>query len=187
LCLCFSRFFQDDTVAEVEPKAEAPPESALVEGMKKGGIEMLLSLLSVAPAILAQWAIWLMLILFLLIYAPGFYDSFINLFPLIRDKRRAATCKRPFRYQYVGIAICNTHRSWATHASHSADTDSLAAGLGLAVGACRRFDRSAFAGGNKACCLPLEATGLSGGPDRDRGLNRNPVLQRYFFAKAAVM
>jgi predicted PurR-regulated permease PerM len=102
LCLCFSRFFQDDTVAEVEPKADPPPESALVEGIKKGGIEMLLSLLSVAPAILAQWAIWLMLILFLLIYAPGFYDSFINLFPSIRDKPRAANCKRLFRYQYVG-------------------------------------------------------------------------------------
>jgi predicted PurR-regulated permease PerM len=86
----FSRFFQGDEAEAVEPAVEPPPENALVEGVKEGGVEVLLSMLSVAPAILAQWAIWLILVLFLLIYGPGFYDNFINLFPLIRNKRRAA-------------------------------------------------------------------------------------------------
>lgn len=86
----FSRFFQDDNAKAVKPEAEPPPDSALVEGVKQGGVEMLLSVIGVAPAILAQWAIWLILVMFLLIYGPGIYDSFINLFPLIRDKRRAA-------------------------------------------------------------------------------------------------
>lgn len=85
----FSRFFQGEEVDAVTPEVEPPPESALVTGVKEGGVEILLSILSGAPAIVAQWGVWLILVLFLLIYGPGFYDNFINLFPLIRNKRRA--------------------------------------------------------------------------------------------------
>lgn len=85
----FSRFFQGDDVEAVTPEAERPPESALVTGVKEGGVEILLSIVSKAPAIVAQWAVWLVLVLFLLIYGPGFYNTFINLFPPIRNKRRA--------------------------------------------------------------------------------------------------
>jgi predicted PurR-regulated permease PerM len=71
--------------------APAPAEpSALVEGVKQGGVEVLLSLLGAAPFIVTQIGIWLILVLFLLIFGPGLYDDAINLMPMIRDKRRAS-------------------------------------------------------------------------------------------------
>ena len=88
----FSRFFggeADEPDPVVVPAPEPPPESALVEGVKKGGIDIILSVLGVAPFIVAQCAIWLILVLFLLIYGPALYDNAINLLPMIRNKRRA--------------------------------------------------------------------------------------------------
>ena len=84
----FSKFFGGED-EQVEPEPEPPPDSALVESVKKGGIDIVLSMLGVAPFILAQCAIWLILLLFLLIYGPGLYDNCINLLPMIRNKRRA--------------------------------------------------------------------------------------------------
>mgnify|MGYP003670135162 CR=1 FL=1 len=85
----FSKFFGGEDEAEA-PKAEPPADSALVESVKKGGIDIVFSMLGAAPFILAQCAIWLILLLFLLIYGPGLYDNCINLLPMIRNKRRAA-------------------------------------------------------------------------------------------------
>lgn len=84
----FSRFFKGDTDQPVEPEAEEPKESALVEGVKKGGMEIILAMLGAAPFIVAQGAIWLILVLFLLIFGPGLYANVINLAPMITDKRR---------------------------------------------------------------------------------------------------
>lgn len=81
-----------DEPAPVAPPAPAPApqeESALVEGVKQGGAEIILSMLAAAPVIVAQCAVWVILVLFLLIFGPALYDSFIDLLPMIRDKRRA--------------------------------------------------------------------------------------------------
>ncbi len=89
----FARFFgvydDEPVAAPVVEKPEPPAESALVEGVKKGGVDILLSVLGVAPFIVAQFALWMILVLFLLIYGPGLYDNAINLLPMIRNKRRA--------------------------------------------------------------------------------------------------
>lgn len=85
--------FRSDEPAPV-PVPEAVPQpiepSALVEGVKQGGVEALLSVLAATPFVVTQFGIWLILVLFLLIFGPGVYDNVINLMPMIRDKRRAA-------------------------------------------------------------------------------------------------
>jgi predicted PurR-regulated permease PerM len=91
----FFGLFADDAPEPAPAAAQAiPPEpvedSALMEGVKQGGVEALLSLVSATPFIITQFGIWLILVLFLLIFGPGLYDNVINLMPMIRDKRRAA-------------------------------------------------------------------------------------------------
>jgi predicted PurR-regulated permease PerM len=58
--------------------------------------------------------------LFLLIYGPGLYDNFINLFPLIRDKRRAVLLVGRLRQELSRYIITVTI---------------INAGLGLVTGA----------------------------------------------------
>lgn len=91
------RFTFFGLIDEPEPLPVAPTpapapaeESALVEGVKEGGAAIILSMLAAAPVIVAQCAVWLILVLFLLIFGPNLYTNFIDLLPMIRDKRRAA-------------------------------------------------------------------------------------------------
>lgn len=86
----FFGWFADDEEAAPPPVAPEPKkESALVEEVKRGGIEILVAVLGAAPVVVAQFALWLILVLFLLIFGPGLYDSAIENSPLVRDKRRA--------------------------------------------------------------------------------------------------
>lgn len=86
----FNPFGWFDDEPQAPPPAAAPEKgSALVEQVKKGGMEILLAALGAAPSVLAQFALWLILLLFLLIFGPGLYASFIDSFSLARDRRRA--------------------------------------------------------------------------------------------------
>tara|TARA_R110001599_G_scaffold65838_2_gene185775 strand:- start:28002 stop:29216 length:1215 start_codon:yes stop_codon:yes gene_type:complete len=82
-------WFRDDEEPEIAPPPEAAGDSALVESVKKGGIEVLISLLAATPYIIAKFMVWVILVLFLLICGPGLYTQCIELFPQVRDKRRA--------------------------------------------------------------------------------------------------
>lgn len=73
----------------VEPVVEKAPESTLVDGVKASSVEIVFSVLSATPVIVAQLVIWLILVLFLLIFGPGLYENIINRSPLVKDKRRA--------------------------------------------------------------------------------------------------
>jgi len=114
----FFGLFSSDEVAPPEPVPEPQKESALVEGVKKGGVEVLLSMLGTAPVIVAQVAIWLILVLFLLIFGPDLYDSGINLLPMIRDKRRASLLVGRLRQELsryiVTVTIINAALGVAT-------------------------------------------------------------------------
>lgn len=83
------RWFRNAEPPPVEPPIETATDSALVEGVKKSGIEVLISLFSATPFIIAQFMVWVILVLFLLIFGPGLYRSGIELFPQVSDKRRA--------------------------------------------------------------------------------------------------
>ncbi|MCB1687479.1 MAG: AI-2E family transporter, partial [Halioglobus sp.] len=109
----FSRFFQwDEEVEAVVAEPEPPEENALVEGVKESGIAIVLSMLGAAPFIVAQIGIWLILVLFLLIYGPGLYNNFINLLPMIGNKRRTVLLVGRLRQQLsryiLTVTIINT-------------------------------------------------------------------------------
>ena len=78
-----------------EEKAEAPPpdkpkgESALSVRLMQGGLELLISVLGAAPVVIAQFTVCVILVLFLLIFGPNLYDTFIQVVPSVRDKRKA--------------------------------------------------------------------------------------------------
>ncbi len=115
----FSRFFQwHEDVESVAEEAEPAQENALVEGVKKSGIEIVLSMLGAAPFIVAQFAIWLILVLFLLIYGPGLYNNFVNLLPMIRNKRRTILLVGRLRQQLsryiLTVTVINTALGFVT-------------------------------------------------------------------------
>ena len=83
------RWFQSVEEPKVEPPTATEGDSALVEGVKQSGIEVLISLFSATPFIIAQFLVWVILVLFLLIFGPGLYRNGIALFPQVGDKRRA--------------------------------------------------------------------------------------------------
>ncbi|MEZ5572529.1 MAG: AI-2E family transporter [Halioglobus sp.] len=95
----FGLFAGDEPVAAPVVAPEPPAKSALVEGVKKGGVAVMLSILGAAPFIAAQVAVWLILVLFLMIFGPGVYDNVINLFPVIRDKRRTTVLTGRLRHE----------------------------------------------------------------------------------------
>tara|TARA_R110002049_G_scaffold67693_1_gene175741 strand:- start:2556 stop:3734 length:1179 start_codon:yes stop_codon:yes gene_type:complete len=117
----FSRFFQSDDDEVVPEEAEPAEESALVKGVKTSGVEILLSVLGAAPFIVAQFGVWLILLLFLLIYGPGLYNNFINLLPMIGNKRRAILLVGRLRQQLsryiLTVTIINATLGLATGAA----------------------------------------------------------------------
>ncbi|MFV8820108.1 AI-2E family transporter [Haliea sp. E17] len=79
-----------------EPEPDRPPAKAsngeqdpLRAQLVKGGIEVLVSLLGAAPILLVQMLTFLVLVLFQLIFGKRLYESAIELFPRMREKRRA--------------------------------------------------------------------------------------------------
>lgn len=82
-------FFGDE---EEEPKApavdESPAESALWARLMQGGLELLISFFGAAPVVIAQFTTCVILVLFLLIFGPNLYNTFIDVLPPARDKRK---------------------------------------------------------------------------------------------------
>ena len=64
----------------------------------QGGVELMVQMLGATPAVLAQFFTFLVLVLFMLIFGPTLYSTFIQVFPQIRDKQAATDLlerKRP--------------------------------------------------------------------------------------------
>lgn len=81
-------FFSDDD--EPEPQHAVPADDgALSLGLAQGGLEVLMSMLAAAPGVLAQFVVGVILALFLLVFGPRLYESFIEVLPQVKDKRRA--------------------------------------------------------------------------------------------------
>ncbi len=89
----FFGLFDDDE----EEKAPAPPpqtttqKDAVSERLLQGGLEMVISVLSATPVALVQLMTFAILVLFQLIFGPNLYQSAIEIFPRVQDKRRART------------------------------------------------------------------------------------------------
>ena len=87
----FLDFFSDDKQEAAEPPPAAKPagDSALSLRLMQGGLEVLVSVLGAAPVVIAQFTICLVLVLFLLVFGPNLYATFIEVVPFVQDKRQA--------------------------------------------------------------------------------------------------
>ena len=87
----FFDFFGDEEQEEVEAARpdKAQGDSALSVRLMQGGLELLISVLGAAPVVIAQFTVCVILVLFLLIFGPNLYDTFIQVVPSVKDKRKA--------------------------------------------------------------------------------------------------
>lgn len=96
-------------------KAEQAPvksdDNAMSQRLKQGGLEIMLSVLSSTPLILAQLMTGVILTLFLLIFGPKLFEAFIRYFPKITDKDQArclvATIQKELSRYIVTVSIIN--------------------------------------------------------------------------------
>jgi predicted PurR-regulated permease PerM len=78
----------DDEPVVVEEKKN---NSALSVRVTQGGIDIIISILVATPMALAQFTTFLILVMFLLIFGPGLYASYLEILPLEASNRRSAT------------------------------------------------------------------------------------------------
>jgi len=93
--LNFFGWFDDDEeeVAKTEiaqKPAAAQPGTALADRLVVGGIELTMTVLAETPVFLAQTLVCIILVVFLLVYGPGVYNTAIEVLPQIRDKTQAS-------------------------------------------------------------------------------------------------
>ena len=84
----FFGFFSSDEETEIIQKTDTPGNSELSERVMRGGIEIIVSVLSATPVVIAQFMTFVILVLFLLIFGPKLYDNYLDIFPSGADKRR---------------------------------------------------------------------------------------------------
>lgn len=118
----FSGFFGNDSEAEAEPAGAEETiekdEDRVSEKIKQSGVEVILTMLSGAPLVIAQLLTTVMLTLFLLVFGPGLFLSFVNAFPRIQQKRRSVVLVRTIQVELsryiVTVSAINTCLGLAT-------------------------------------------------------------------------
>ncbi|MDO8862274.1 AI-2E family transporter [Haliea sp. E1-2-M8] len=120
----FFGLFGDDSATEAEAEtvnveeSAAKDENRVSEKIKQSGVEVILTMLSGAPWMIAQLLTTVMLILFLLVFGPGLFVSFVNTFPRIQDKRRSIVLVRTIQVELsryiVTVSAINTCLGLAT-------------------------------------------------------------------------
>lgn len=104
---------------EVEQDVRQPPEASgngeedrVSAKIRDGGVEMLISMLAAAPLIIAQLVTCIMLTLFLLVFGPRLFETFVDSFPQVRDKRRTISLVGAMQHELsryiVTVSLINT-------------------------------------------------------------------------------
>jgi predicted PurR-regulated permease PerM len=115
----FGLFGNDEkALAEQQTQAAKNDKNVVTERIKQGGLEMMISMLTATPMVVAQLLTGLILILFLLVFGPGLFDTFITRFPTVKDKQDAISLvskiqKELSRY-IVTVSIINFALGLAT-------------------------------------------------------------------------
>ncbi len=86
--------------------------SGLSARVMQRGMEKIISILGATPVVIAQFMTFIILVLFLLSFGPRLYDSYMEIFPLEKNKRRPIALigrlqKELSRY-IVAVTIINT-------------------------------------------------------------------------------
>jgi predicted PurR-regulated permease PerM len=108
----FFGLFGQDEAAEIEPEKNPAGNSALSARVMQGGVEVIVSVLGATPVVIAQFMTFIFLTLFLLIFGPRLFDSFIDIFPAEHYRQRPAVLigkvqKELSRY-ILTVSIINT-------------------------------------------------------------------------------
>ncbi|MEE4144873.1 MAG: AI-2E family transporter [Halieaceae bacterium] len=93
--LNFFGWFDDDEAQQADEEvAQTPPapqpSTAMSDRLVLGAIEMTMTVVAQTPVFLAQCLVCIILVLFLLVYGPGIYNTAIEVLPQIRDKSQAS-------------------------------------------------------------------------------------------------
>ena len=81
-------FFSDDDKAESSAEQQGGEDPLSLELMQ-GGLELTISLVAAIPGIVAQFLVGVILSMFLLIFGPRLYESFLETLPQVKDKEKA--------------------------------------------------------------------------------------------------
>jgi len=94
--LNFFGWFDDEeeqqaaTEAAQTPPPATQPGTAMSDRLVLGGIEMTMTVLAETPVFLAQFLVCIILVVFLLVYGPGVYNTAIEVLPQVRHKSQAS-------------------------------------------------------------------------------------------------
>ncbi|SFG60577.1 AI-2E family transporter [Neptunomonas qingdaonensis] len=108
-------FFSKDDPPEVivgDGEVETHVNSELSEHVIRGGIEKIISILGATPVVIAQFVAFVILVLFLLVFGPRLYDSYLEIFLSEQKHRRPATLKGKLQKELsryiLTVTIINT-------------------------------------------------------------------------------
>lgn len=109
----FGWFRGDEEPRDAPPPAPSPVgDSAVSDRVMQGGVELMVQMLGATPAVLAQFFTFLVLVLFMLIFGPTLYSTFIQVFPQIRDKQAATDLleqvQRELSRYILTVSVINT-------------------------------------------------------------------------------
>ncbi|PLW82076.1 AI-2E family transporter [Kineobactrum sediminis] len=112
---------ESGTGADRAEEPDAKDENRVSEKLKQSGLELILAMLGGAPLIIAQLLTTIILILFLLVFGPGLFISFVNIFPRIQDKRRSIVLMKTIEVELsryiLTVSAINTCLGLATAAA----------------------------------------------------------------------
>jgi predicted PurR-regulated permease PerM len=110
----FFGWFSDDDEDEdeVRKSTQESPANVVNARLKQGSMELLLSLLSATPLILAQLLSAIILILFLLIFGPDLFQAFVRELPNKEERLRAirlvSVTQRQLSHYIATVSVINT-------------------------------------------------------------------------------
>ncbi len=116
---------------EAESRPDPPPEPVqqqqqpsgddVSERIRQGGIELVISMLSATPLLIAQFLTTIILILFLLVFGPNLFTAFVDHFPSVREQRQSVllvrTVQRELSRYILTVSIINLCLGLATGAA----------------------------------------------------------------------
>ena len=92
--------------------SSASSDTGLSDRVMQGGMEVMVKALGATPAVLAQFFTFLVLVLFMLIFGPSLYSTFIQVFPQVRDKQAATDLleqvQRELSRYILTVSLINT-------------------------------------------------------------------------------
>lgn len=106
-------WFREEKAAPAPASASASGnDPALSDRVMQGGMEVMVKALGATPAVLAQFFTFLVLVLFMLIFGPSLYSTFIRVLPQVRDKHAATELleqvQRELSRYILTVSLINT-------------------------------------------------------------------------------